>query len=94
MTLFIQAMAPFEHIETDQMGAFVQSDAGNRYTFVIVDRYSKYIVAWASKSITGGPLQKDFMNTLYQYTHQSESHLTTVLVIFQRFLRHCVTIMG
>ena len=93
MTLFDQAMAPFQHIEMDQMGPFVQSDAGNRYINVIVDRYSKYILAWPSKSITGEAFAKGFT----QYTHQSESYpLTTVLVIFQSFLRHCVTtcIMG
>ena len=60
MTLFDQAMAPFEHIEMDQIGPFVQSDAGNRNINVIEDRYSKYIEAWASKSITGEAFAKEF----------------------------------
>ena len=42
-------MAPFKQIEMDQMGPFVQSDAGNRYFNVIVDRYRQTDIFFIDK---------------------------------------------
>ena len=88
MTLFGQAMAPFEHIEMDQMGPFVQSDAGNRYINVIVDKYSKYIVAWANKSITGEAFATGFYEhflSIYSSVRiiSSDNHACYISEVFE-----------
>ena len=60
MTLHEKSPAPFAHVMIDTMGPIHATKRGYKYIQVVVDVYSRYIVAWPSKRITAENTTREF----------------------------------
>ena len=60
MTLHEKSPAPFAHVMFDTIGPIKPTKHKNQYIQVIVDVYSRFIIAWPSKRITAEKTTREF----------------------------------
>ena len=60
MTLHEKSPAPFAHVMIDTLGPIKATKHKNQYIQIIVDVYSRFIVAWPSKRITAEQTTREF----------------------------------
>ena len=64
MTLHDKSPSPFAHLMIDTVGKVHRSKHGNIYIQVVVDVYSRFIIAWPTSSIKSGIFTKEFFNNV------------------------------
>ena len=64
LTLRDPSPAPFAHMSIDSIGPLHKTCSSNKYIQVVVDYYSRYVFAWATKTITAEASAKEFFNNV------------------------------